>query len=123
MRRHTIATRCLISQLTRCERSCQAGVQDERQCDLQEMGYRGIAHCMSISPAGKGHVVSDRIARRRRAMADQSIALMAHLMRRAGFGAPYAELETRAAKGYEATVEELLHPEQQPELDQDIMLR
>ncbi len=56
-------------------------------------------------------------------MADQSIALMAHLMRRAGFGAPYAELETRAAKGYEATVEELLHPETQPELDNDIMLR
>ena len=42
-------------------------------------------------------------------MADESIALMAHLMRRAGFGAPYAELEARAKKGYEATVEELLH--------------
>src|SRR2546427_3776170 len=78
---------------------------------------------MSISLAGKGHVVSDRIARRRRGMADQSIALMAHLMRRAGFGAPYAELEARAAQGYEATVEELLHPETQPELDNDIMLR
>jgi uncharacterized protein (DUF1800 family) len=56
-------------------------------------------------------------------MADEAIALMAHLMRRAGFGAPYAELEARAAKGYEATVEELLHPEAQPELDYDIMLR
>jgi uncharacterized protein (DUF1800 family) len=56
-------------------------------------------------------------------MADQAIALMAHLMRRAGFGAPYAELEARAARGYEATVEELLHPEAQPELDYDIMLR
>jgi uncharacterized protein (DUF1800 family) len=57
-------------------------------------------------------------------MANQEeIALMAHLMRRAGFGAPYAELETRAAKGYEATVEELLHPEAQPDLDTDIMLR
>ena len=56
-------------------------------------------------------------------MADESIALMAHLMRRAGFGAPYAELEARAKKGYEATVEELLHPEAQPDLDQDIMLR
>src|SRR5919199_992085 len=56
-------------------------------------------------------------------MADESIALMAHLMRRAGFGAPYAELEARAKKGYEATVEELLHPEVQPDLDQDIMLR
>ena len=46
-------------------------------------------------------------------MADKDIALMAHLMRRAGFGAPREELEARAAKGYEATVEELLHPEEQ----------
>ena len=43
-------------------------------------------------------------------MADKDIALMAHLMRRAGFGARYDELEDRAAKGYEAMVEELLHP-------------
>jgi len=56
-------------------------------------------------------------------MANQDMALMAHLMRRAGFGAPYAELVTRAAKGYEATVEELLHPEDQPDLDNDIMMR
>jgi uncharacterized protein (DUF1800 family) len=48
---------------------------------------------------------------------------MAHLMRRAGFGASYAEVEARAAKGYEATVEELLNPETQPELDDDIMMR
>ena len=43
-------------------------------------------------------------------MADKDIALMAHLMRRAGFGAQYDELEARAEKGYEATVEELLNP-------------
>ena len=43
-------------------------------------------------------------------MAENDVALMAHLMRRAGFGAQYDELETRAAKGYEATVEELLNP-------------
>ena len=42
---------------------------------------------------------------------DKDIALMAHLMRRAGFGASRDELEARAAKGYEATVEELLDPE------------
>ena len=47
-------------------------------------------------------------------MADKDIALMAHLMRRAGFGAQYHELETREAKGYEATVEELLNPEDHP---------
>jgi uncharacterized protein (DUF1800 family) len=44
-------------------------------------------------------------------MGDNDIALMAHLMRRAGFGAQHDELEARAEKGYEATVEELLHPE------------
>jgi uncharacterized protein (DUF1800 family) len=44
-------------------------------------------------------------------MASKDIALMAHLMRRAGFGATYEELEARAAKGYKATVEELLDPD------------
>ena len=47
-------------------------------------------------------------------MSDNDIALMAHLMRRAGFGAQYHELEARAAKGYEATVEELLYPDDHP---------
>jgi len=56
-------------------------------------------------------------------MAENDIALIAHLMRRAGFGAPYEELEARAAKGYEATVEELLHPETQPDLERDLMMR
>ena len=41
----------------------------------------------------------------------EDIALMAHLMRRAGFGASREELEERAARGYAATVEELLNPE------------
>ena len=56
-------------------------------------------------------------------MGDQDIALMAHLMRRAGFGATREELETRVAKGYEATVEELLNPEDQPSLDRNEMMR
>ena len=57
-------------------------------------------------------------------MADNDIALMAHLMRRAGFGAQYHELESRAAKGYEATVEELLHPEDNPNgMDLDLAER
>ena len=47
-------------------------------------------------------------------MADKDIALMGHLMRRAGFGAQYHDLEARAAKGYEAMVEELLHPDDHP---------
>jgi uncharacterized protein (DUF1800 family) len=57
-------------------------------------------------------------------MADKDIALMAHLMRRAGFNAQYDELEARAAKGYEATVEELLHPEDHPHgMDLDLAER
>jgi hypothetical protein len=51
------------------------------------------------------------------------IALMAHLMRRAGFGAGRDELEARVAKGYEATVEELLHPETQEPVDGYTLLR
>ena len=56
-------------------------------------------------------------------MADNDIALMAHLMRRAGFGAMRTELEALVAKGYEATVEELLQPENQADLDFDLMER
>ena len=41
----------------------------------------------------------------------EDIALLAHLMRRAGFGASREELEARAARGYAATVDELLNPE------------
>ena len=55
-------------------------------------------------------------------MANQDIALMAHLMRRAGFGATREELEARAAKGYAATVEELLNP-QEAALDRFEMMR
>jgi len=49
---------------------------------------------------------------------------MAHLMRRAGFGAQYHELEARAAKGYEETVEELLYPQDNPDgMDLDLAER
>ena len=56
-------------------------------------------------------------------MGQEDIALMAHLMRRAGFGATREELEARAAKGYEATVEELLNPENQEALNRAEMMR
>ena len=56
-------------------------------------------------------------------MVQGDISLMAHLMRRAGFGASYEELERRVANGYEATVEELLNPEAQPDLQMDLLLR
>ena len=58
-------------------------------------------------------------------MSDSDIALMAHLMRRAGFGASRDELEERVSKGYEATVEELIEPDSYniPEVDTDILFR
>ena len=56
-------------------------------------------------------------------MGNNDIALMAHLMRRAGFGASRDELEARAAKGYEETVDELLNPEAQEPTDRIEMMR
>lgn len=58
------------------------------------------------------------------AIAEKDIALMAHLMRRAGFGAQYAEIEAKAANGYEQTVEELLNPQDHPDgMDLDLAER
>ena len=51
------------------------------------------------------------------------IALMAHLFRRAGFGASRDELEACAARGYEAVVDDLLHPERSPEVEDDLIGR
>ena len=50
-------------------------------------------------------------------MSSRDLAMIAHLMRRAGFGASREELEERLAVGYEETVEELLHPERQEPVD------
>ncbi|MDA1348154.1 MAG: DUF1800 domain-containing protein [Chloroflexi bacterium] len=51
------------------------------------------------------------------------IALLAHLLRRAGFGANRAELEEYTSRGYEAVVDSLLHPERSPEVDDDVIGR
>ena len=51
------------------------------------------------------------------------IELMGHLFRRAGFGATRDELEVALAKGYEVTLEEFLHPEQAPDLEEDLLFR
>ena len=49
--------------------------------------------------------------------ASPDIDLMAHLMRRAGFGATRDELERRSNQGYEETIEELLNPGTQTPVD------
>ena len=53
----------------------------------------------------------------------RDISLVAHLMRRAGFGATLPELEKLAAQGYESVVDDLLNPEQFPRLDEDVLER
>ena len=55
--------------------------------------------------------------------ATTDIALMAHLMRRAGFSARRAELEQYVALGYAAMVERLLTPLENDGVDQDIVDR
>ena len=53
----------------------------------------------------------------------EEIELIAHLFRRAGFGATRDELEAYVAKGYEATVEELLYPIDDSYLEKDVVDR
>lgn len=54
----------------------------------------------------------------------EDLALMAHLMRRAGFGATKEELERLAEKGYDAVVDELTDPpEDQPAGNMALLLR
>ena len=53
----------------------------------------------------------------------EDIGLIAHLMRRAGFGASRGELEAYAARGYEATVEWLLNPGDPGEFGEDLAKR
>jgi len=52
-----------------------------------------------------------------------ALELMGHLFRRAGFGATRDELEAALQQGYEATLEALLHPEQAPDLEEDLLCR
>ena len=56
-------------------------------------------------------------------MPENQFALLAHLMRRAGFSAARAELEELATKSYEEVVEDLLHPERFPDVEEDILKR
>ena len=51
------------------------------------------------------------------------LALLAHLLRRAGFGATRDELDRYCSQGYGATVEELLHPELAEPLEEDVLRR
>ena len=56
-------------------------------------------------------------------MSSEDLALMAHLMRRAGFGATRDELEAHVANGYEETVEDLLHARDRGNIPDDVIRR
>ena len=56
-------------------------------------------------------------------MSNDNIALMSHLMRRAGFGASRDELERYVEQGYEATVEELLDTSSPNNMPDDLIRR
>ena len=51
------------------------------------------------------------------------LALMAHLLRRAGFGTDRAELERYSEKSYEEVVEDLLNPDRFSEVDEEVLTR
>ena len=52
--------------------------------------------------------------------AKTDLALMAHLLRRAGFGATREELEEYASRPYEEVVDDLVNPERFPEPEDDV---
>jgi uncharacterized protein (DUF1800 family) len=56
-------------------------------------------------------------------MTDRDVALMAHLLRRAGFGATRDELEAYLDVGYEAAVEDLLSPGDSGRMPDDVIRR
>ena len=65
------------------------------------------------APTGAGRIT----------LGDEESNRVAHLLRRAGFGGTRAEIDRAAAQGYKATVEELLHPELQPDLEIEDLIR
>ena len=56
-------------------------------------------------------------------MGNSGIELIAHLMRRACFGATRTQLDAYAAMGYEATVEELVDPREERRMGDDLIRR
>ena len=56
-------------------------------------------------------------------LADAETRRAAHLLRRAGFGPTRQEIDRAVSRGYAATVEELLHPEAQPDLEIEDLIR
>ncbi len=56
-------------------------------------------------------------------LVDEDRSLIAHLLRRAGFGATPSDIDAAAAAGYEATLDDLLHPERFERPAEDLLAR
>ena len=56
-------------------------------------------------------------------MPSEKLDLVAHLMRRAGFGATGAELDELVTRSYEDLVDDLVNPERFPEVEEDVLRR
>src|SRR5439155_9369520 len=63
------------------------------------------------------------IARGPGVTADDRRVLVAHLLRRAGFGTTPEELDAYATRPYEEVVDDLVHPERFPDLEEDVLSR
>jgi hypothetical protein len=50
-------------------------------------------------------------------------SLVAHLLRRAGFGSDYSQIQEFTKKKYEEIVEDFLHPENFPEVEDKLLSR
>ena len=71
-----------------------------------------------MTPTQNPQLGADRIS-----LADAETIRAAHLLRRAGFTPTRAEIDRAVAQGYEATVEELLHPDERPDLEIEDLIR
>ena len=80
----------------------------------------------ALRPEGNTYNIAGALPAREQeeaTMPSTDLALVAHLMRRAGFGATRPELEGYATQSYEGIVEDLLHPERFPEVADDVVVR
>ena len=81
---------------------------------------------MSEVPDGMRESVEEYVSRNvapARQKDGESVELIAHLLRRAGFGATRGELEKYSSMGYEAAVDELLNPGEEQRISDYLVRR
>src|SRR5438874_1548679 len=78
---------------------------------------------IQVAQDGRGAVATAAPATSQSTPQDDHRALVAHLLRRAGFSTTPEELDAYAARSYEEVVDDLVHPERFPDLDEDLLSR